>query len=948
MEGMIRTFRWVGAGTSVIVTVAGLLSCAGRPARPVAELGTAASATADAPDFSQLAFDPADGSTARAPASPNLGDLTFFTLQSADSSRRFVHLMHLDGFRSDLFRALLEARMLPSFAVLAQRAKLSYQASTVDKSETMKVIESYLTSRRDTHVAGWWQFSRDGFAFKNFWLDPVEVVNYALGLEFPLYPTVFDAVAARGGVTASGFGLHRRSVPFANYARAYVEGGTAAFKHTYFDQVHATMGATIRVFERTARAGQPPAFSTSLLAAADEYSHLRGVIRAPEPGSRAGEFCFTRKSGDARKDDRLERIFKIVDEDHERLGGLLQQELREGRYVGYGYFSQVERRGVFSKETKKLCIRVPRLTAHAGNADAVPALPGPSTTEYADPFYVLGMIVIDYELGRLVDTMRSIRFGADGRTRIESGTRRGLLSYLRAKRLEGSLFEQTLFLFTGDHGMVDSKYKMVRPNPKHPDADIRPGSLDHSFIESLNRRLGLDTGSKEVGALGGERFGIDDALQPANIAMPHKFTAWQSPRIRQLTQEAHHWATGFLREVKDGLKNSLHREYWYLFFLRKMIVNPKVDAGVAEYEPMAIDVLAKLYLKGVPEYQAAERESLRVFYDGSVRMVYGGGARNNAEFFLPTGRPGGGTSWASRPTFDEILAARPGTRPEVSLIDTLRTHSGVGLLFVRKNNGEISHEALLPARMEILVMDRAGHRGTISVERDPRNGELGYGYRLEPGSEADPLGYLRPDHTGWAHGSYSEWNDLSVRERHSYHNVVAGMGSYLYSRNPAIGDITLMHSQGWNFGDNSGGHGGVHREEKITVMMASGPGISQGELFATAPRRSEPVHPTVVDPAPTALKWLGYGENALGDFARDGFESYLRAWVSSQRASCPGDALTLIRESIRSAGVGFEPSPMLVGTLRRGFERLCQGLPSAPPPLPDFRDHRAEGNQLNL
>jgi hypothetical protein len=52
------------------------------------------------------------------------------------------------------------------------------------------------------------------------------------------------------------------------------------------------------------------------------------------------------------------------------------------------------------------------------------------------------------------------------------------------------------------------------------------------------------------------------------------------------------------------------------------------------------------------------------------------------------------------------------------------------------------------------------------------------------------------------------------------------MGSYLHSDNPAIGDLTVMNSQGWNFGDNAGGHGGLHREEKITVMIASGPGIA--------------------------------------------------------------------------------------------------------------------------
>lgn len=61
-----------------------------------------------------------------------------------------------------------------------------------------------------------------------------------------------------------------------------------------------------------------------------------------------------------------------------------------------------------------------------------------------------------------------------------------------------------------------------------------------------------------------------------------------------------------------------------------------------------------------------------------------------------------------------------------------------------------------------------------------------------------------------------------------YHNAVAGVGAYLYSKNPAIGDVTVFHSQGWNFGDNAAGHGGLHQGEELTIMLASGPGILAG------------------------------------------------------------------------------------------------------------------------
>ena len=74
---------------------------------------------------------------------------------------RHVHLMHLDGFRPDVFKELLDSGQLPHFEFLLKgvqlegfqsAGKISYQASTVDKTETFKAIQSYLTSRRDTEV----------------------------------------------------------------------------------------------------------------------------------------------------------------------------------------------------------------------------------------------------------------------------------------------------------------------------------------------------------------------------------------------------------------------------------------------------------------------------------------------------------------------------------------------------------------------------------------------------------------------------------------------------------------------------------------------------------------------------------------------------------------------------------------------------------------------------
>ena len=68
---------------------------------------------------------------------------------------RHVQLLHLDGYRPEIVRALLAAERLPNLARLVARGRISYDATTVDKSETMKVIQSYLTSQLDTHVVGW-------------------------------------------------------------------------------------------------------------------------------------------------------------------------------------------------------------------------------------------------------------------------------------------------------------------------------------------------------------------------------------------------------------------------------------------------------------------------------------------------------------------------------------------------------------------------------------------------------------------------------------------------------------------------------------------------------------------------------------------------------------------------------------------------------------------------
>jgi hypothetical protein len=253
------------------------------------------------------------------------------------------------------------------------------------------------------------------------------------------------------------------------------------------------------------------------------------------------------------------------------------------------------------------------------------------------------------------------------------------------------------------------------------------------------------------------------------------------------------------------------------------------------------------------------------------------------------------------------------------------------------------------------------------VRRDIPTGEFVYSYRVEKDSAEDPLGLNFGDHN-WHSGTYSEWTDRSVTQHDYYRNPVAGMGSYLYSKNPSIGDITVMHRQGWNFGDNSGGHGGLHQEEKQIVMMVSGPGIQAGDtLMATGhytvedstkpetrvvfSEKGRPVHPTLVDPAPTALQWLGYGDQALGNFARTGFESYLKDWTTAQNRECSANVAKMLVESLHRTDYESQyhfVAEDLKGSIQDIFNSLCTALPGTIPKLPDFRGYKADGNILDL
>jgi len=676
----------------------------------------------------------------------------------------------------------------------------------------MKVIQSYLTSQLDTRVVGWWQFDRDRFRFANYWLDPAEVLNYALGLEFPMSPAIQDFLAARGHNLVAGMSLSRRSVPFENYGRAYLEGVAAVSAHTYHEQADATTKSFLEIHRRIARNGeQPPALSTLLLAAADEFSHAYGVTTAHH----GAEHCFRRDD-----DDVDGTVFRLLNDD---------STLRD---LETHYFSRVGRGGLGSAD--EVCIDLPLIEGRR-----------------AEPRYVLSMVVVDIELGYLIDAFKSIRFD-DGE----------------------SLFDRTLFIVFGDHGMVDTANGMVD----------RAGG--ESFITYLNRRLGLETGQRGTAVRDGAELGIDYQLLPRRLRQPESYREWQSEEVRVLTEEASLWSQEFYREARELLLSDLHESYWWLFFLRGLLVDPKVDEALGPVAEQALATFRNLYLRARPDYVAAEVEANRDFYDRNVRLVYGGGARNNAEIFIPVCGAQRACSWERRPSYDEILGYR-----DDGLMRSLVESPGVGLIFIRRNNEAYSSGARLPAQLEVEVRDREGHRGLITVSRDPATSELVFHYRTEPSSDVDPLGYEAWGRGDGSFGTYNEWNDRTIDE--AYVNVVGGMGTYLYSTNPAIGDVVVMHATGWNFGENLGGHGGVHGGEKRTVMLASGPGVGSGELRAKArfgttedgsviEVEGQTHVPTLLDIVPTALSFLGYAPGELDAFAENEFEAHLDQWIRNQ------------------------------------------------------------------
>lgn len=836
--------------------------------------------------------------------------LAFLTERPLDQDRH-VHLMHLDGIQTRVFQEMLKAGQLPHFRFLIENGGSHFAVSTVDKSETMKVIPSILSAKVDTRLTAWWQFDRQTMGFRNFWIDPVEVVNYALGMEFPMYPTILDVVSHHGDPTkdlVSAFGLYRRGILPENYSRIYFEGYDAVTSHRYYRQAFSTTTELLAMLHRHALAGNYPKLTNSLLAPIDEMIHLNGITKRNETRD---EYCFARPT-----DESLSPARDVMD----FLPELRRQELITTQFSRVNWSS--------------LCIGAPSITMRDES--------GRDVHEKVYPEVALAFIVADLNVGRLINGLREIRL-ENGRASLQKISP-GLGNYVKKGSLESSAFEKTLFLIYGDHSMTNTFKLMNPPLPLEAETVNRhESSIPYPFSQVLAENFNLKAFVKNHWVGPGERVVLDYANLPPELARPFD----PDGRIRDK-------ATRLFAEMSDVAKGIIHEKYWYLFFLKGLLVDPKLNSALDGGREMALSLLQSALARGTSDTVAGARSFAVEYFNRNVGMVYGGGALNNAELFLPHYEKGV-VDWTKRPSHHEILSSFNG-----QFFSTLMKTPGVGLVFVRTENAAIAADADLRDDLHIEVFDVSMNKGLITVHKDARSHQLVFHYKSQ--TPKDPLSYEALGSKAGRWGTYQEWNELSLKNKTFYHNVVAGIGSYLYSSSAGVGDVTIMHAPDWNFGENLAGHGGIETEEKLTPLIAFGPGIIPGSTLQSrcanatdgkgAMTTAHPLHsPTVLDIAPTAAAHLGYetknGEGELTRFSRSGFTDYLRKWREEQIRTCPATGIYVIESSLTKLGykVPDESKARMFGIVAE----LCHAIEGNPMPrLPNYDNAREDGCVLDI
>jgi len=856
---------------------------------------------------------------------------------------RHVLFFHWDAARSDLTEAMLQKGQLPYLEFLLRRGRLSLVTSTVDKSETMGVVPKYLASKRDLGVVGWWQFNRENLEFHNFGLVPEDALDYLFGLSYPRYPTIMDFLHCRGENTAAGFCLYTRGMERDHYGRAYRQGLKAFFEHTHLKQAEEVTTEYLKVLRRIASnpAEDFPAFSFCMLTALDEFAHIDGMSLPREETSRE-YFSWTRE------DTILRPFFDVMDAAVEAPFPFGTPRFRPP----YNQYVIPERTRWYPapRKPEELSIHLPLLKVQG---ETVPSLAFHSLGETfpgrCTPRSVLSMMFYDMQLGRILDLFYAIRRDSRNIYRFRENLYREVQQsyprpYCNLGRLQkdDSLLSNTLFFVYGDHGMVDSQHMMAPNNPYQAVSLRSEESLETFFIDHLNTILGLNTWEKGT-SLKGRLFGCDDRTLPREAAFPFDFNFWQSPETADLVHQASSWADEVLRKTEKRLAEALHNRYWWIFPLWSPLLDAPLKKLLAEYKPLLRDFLVRLRLRGIPEYQRQVRDFRRHFYDEHIRLIHGGSVRNNAELFLPGRDAQGNPDWSIRPSPEEIrTAVYPSGK---TLLEGLEAIKGVGLIFIRENNSLLKPWGALSGEMFISVRDRYGNEGEIRVrprKRSPQKLEFAY----LPLTERDPLGYFSfsPHPFKGSFHSFEEWNDFSVEARHGYPNVPGGIGTYLYSTNPALGDVLIMHSQGWNFGAYAGNHGGIHWGEKMTFLLVSGPQVTEGPLMARD-KEGALHYPTLLDMVPTALEWLGYGPKALTRFSREAFQPYLEEWRANQREEATEyypeirDFQELLEE--------FHLGDLDLKDFRKEVYELLEFMDTQEyPPFPDYRLQEEDGLPL--
>ncbi len=884
--------------------------------------------------------------------------LIFFILLSSVLSAkesRFAHLLHIDGVRPDVFERMMNNGNLIYFQYLKERGLYSFKATTVDKSETMKVIPSYLTSKINTSIVGWWQFDKKDFKFHNFWIDPVEVLNYEMGFDFPLYPTINDLLTSKNEEVFAGFTLYRRGVPFKNYSRNFVAGLEGVYKHSYLAQAEGTIDDFLDLYIRNLSQGKPIArFSHLVLAAPDEFGHLEGItandvlLGKNRKNPDFVKYCFNRNGKHANILDVvfLELDKKIIKKESRTV---VLDKVLNGNYLqnvkGKGHFFDIKT-NLFKTKVTSFCIDLPVMDFYTNPVDenAVNSLGHPSV-HVVNPMYALAIIWMDIQFGKILNLFNTIKV-TDGNPAyyLNSSSTKSLIDILNAS--PDSLLQHSLIAVTSDHGLVDTKWMIGRCEKECDKYGRNKDSINLKFIELLNQKLGLITKNKDEQTRKNELIGIDDTLQPKEIANPHELLMWQNVETTLVVQNAKEWSQLFFTDLMVLLKKEIGDKYWWLSFLRNYIVYPKLEQTVAPYKQSGIDVLTRVFLRGEGQYQIKEQQFLKQFYARHVRLIYGGAARNNAEIFIPHQLESGEYTWQERPTLDEIYNYKVRSDSEKSVFHTLLELESVGIVLVK--------EKFKDHTIVIHVFDRFLNYAKIKIFRDSVSRELVYGY-YHQGNDPFALEYVAAGK--WKYGTYQEWNDLSIDYDDYYHNPIAGIGSFMYSDNSALGDITIMHAQWWNYGVNAGGHGGFHKGEKRIVMLISTPESDKNrELFSkrkfntvnTAAgvillESEERSYPSILDITPSILDYLGYGPDALTNFSRSkAFPKYLQEWMTSQRQELI-DGLPKSKDLqtlLESAGL----QNMDISPLNSKLLRLLDFFPKELPILPDMDEEHQDGS----